>query len=205
MTMGLDGQTGAPPGPEPRLLMHCRPPVSVFSNPVIAVFGVDLGPSGKFTASFERDSAGNSRVQLRQIDGTAPLFGQVWAMKTKSESLVFYQEGVVVARKWPNTADWGAWGFGDFESEWTDQHQKLAGYDVRKVALRTRAGKTRPAQDAGECWVSEPLATVMWERILVPGEGVKEWKVKTIDKKAPAADLLAIPAEFQILGATQHE
>ncbi len=58
--------------------------------------------------------------------------------------LVLYDERMVVSRRWPASTFSDARSFGGFEAEWTDQHQKLAGHNARKVLLRRRSAVSSP-------------------------------------------------------------
>src|SRR5437899_13081220 len=109
--MGLLPQAKESVGPEPRIFLHCQPPFPVTGKPVVARFRTNLGPGSEFTARFERDSSGNTRIELRDP-----------VIKERADKLVFYDERMVVVRKWPASTVSDAWSFGWFEAERTDQH-----------------------------------------------------------------------------------
>ena len=197
--MGLPPQAKESVGPEPRILLHCRPPFPVTGKPVVARFRTNLGPGREFTARFERDSSGNTRIELRDSVSEIVHFAQIWSVKERADKLVFYDERMVVVRKWPASTVSDAWSFGWFEAERTDQHEKLAGHDARKVVLRRRSAGSLPAaaQDSGECWISEALNIVMRERIIAADGSTQEWEITTLDEGPPTGNVLAIPPGFK--------
>ena len=197
MGMGLLSQAKESLGPESRILLHCQPPFPVTDKPVVVRFRTNL--AGKeFSARFERDSSGNTRIELRDPVSEIVHFAQLWSVKERTDKLVFYDERMVVVRKWPASTVSDAWSFGGFEAERTDQHQELAGHDARKVVLRRRsAGSPLAAQDSGECWISEALNVVMRERIIAPDGRIQEWETTTLDEGPPTSNVLAIPPGFK--------
>ncbi len=198
VNMGLVPRTEESVRPEPRIFLHCRPPFPVTGKPVVARFRTNLGPGREFTARFERDSSGNTRIELRDPASEIVHFAQLWSVKERTDKLVFYDERMVVVRKWTASAVSDAWLFGGFEAEWTDQHEKLAGHDARKVVLRRRSsGSLAAAQESGECWISEALDVVMRERIIAADGSAQEWEITTLDEGPPTGNVLAIPPGFK--------
>jgi hypothetical protein len=198
LSMGLLPQAKESVGPEPRIFLHCRPPFPVTGKPVVARFRTNLGPGREFTARFERDSSGNTRIELRDPVSEIVHFAQLWSVKERADKLVFYDERMVVVRKWPASTVSDAWSFGWFEAERTDQHEKLAGHDARKVVLRRRsAGSLSAAQDSRECWISEALNIVMRERIIAADGSTQEWEITTLNEGPPTGNVLAIPPGFK--------
>ena len=192
--MGVPPQAKESLGPEARILLHCQPPSPVPGKPVVARFRTNLG----FNAQFERDSSGNTRIELRDPVSEIVHFAQLWSVKERTDKLVFYDERMVVVRRWSASTVSDAWSFGWFEAERTDQHEKLAGHDARKVVLRRRsAGSPHAAQDSGECWISESLKIVMREGIIAPDGSLQEWEITNVDEGPPAGNVLAIPPGFK--------
>jgi len=160
----------------------------------------------EFSARFERDSSGNTRIELRDPVSEIVHFAQLWSVKERTDKLVFYDERMVVVRKWSASTVSDAWSFGWFEAERTDQHQKLAGHDARKVVLRRRsAGSLSAAQDSGECWISEALNIVMGERIIAADGSTQEWEITKLDEGPPTGNVLAIPPGFKEFGTSREK
>lgn len=104
-------------------------------------------------------------------------------------------------RKWPASTDSDAWSFGEYDAERTDQYEKLAGHDARKVVLRKRnTGHLPGSQGTGECWISEALKIMMRERISAPDGSTQEWEITRLDEGPPTGNVLTIPPGFEELG-----
>jgi hypothetical protein len=178
----------------PRLLLYCRPSTAVAGKPIVARVKTTL--AGKeFAARFERDSEGNTRLELQDPRDHAPHFAMLESAKGKLDKWVFYDERTTVVRKWQESSPGStAWWFpAGFEAEWTNQYEQVAGHDARKIILKAQGS----AFAAVECWISESLMVVLRERALGQDTATQEWEVSAIEERQPAEDVLATPPGFR--------
>ncbi len=85
--MGFPPQAKESVGPEARILLSCQPPWPVTAKPVVARFKTNLGSGMEFTAQFERDSIGNTRIELRDPVSETVRFAQLRSIKDRTDKL----------------------------------------------------------------------------------------------------------------------
>ncbi len=180
------------------MLFHCQPARVVAGKPVVANLWVKLATGTEMAARFERDSAGSTRLELRDPASQTPLFALLRPSNEHADLMVLYQSRAVFVRRWPAAQSSREWSFGFFRPQWTDEHKQLAGHDARKVTLigRSSAG---PLRDSGECWISEPLMMVLREYVLNEDGFEEEWNIIDLEEKPPASDILATPPDFRVV------
>jgi len=184
---------------DPHMLFHCQPASVVAGTPVVANLAVTLATGTEMVARFERDSAGNTRLELRDPASREVLFALLRPSNEHADLVVLYESRAIFVRRWPAPKTPGAWLFGFFQPQWTDEHQILAGHTARKVLLKGLGRVPGTTFDAGECWISERLMVVLREHV-VNDDGVEEdWTILDLEEKPPAGDLLATPPDFRVV------
>src|ERR1017187_2267916 len=184
---------------DPHMLFHCQPAGVVVGKPVLANLAVKLATGTEMAARFERDSAGNARLELRDPVSQTPLFALLRPSSERADLMGLYESRAIFVRRWPVPQIASKWFFGFFQPEWTDEHQELAGHDARRVLLKGRTYALNTVRDAGECWISEPLMMVLREHVLNEDGIEEEWNITDIEEKPPAGDLLATPSDFRVV------
>ena len=108
-----------------------------------------------------------------------------------------YQGRLLSVMKRPAALASDAWLFGELVPTWSNQRDRIGGYDARKVSLKTEGTRAEAARDAGECWIAESLMLVMRERFLRPDGSVQLWEITDVHQGPPELDVLAIPPGFR--------